>query len=755
MFGCIDLQACNPSHWFIPFFPAKANAFWGEDYYFQLLFRSIFSSHCSGYHILNPNQYGITRAPLPALCKKVVKSAEAICHTNSHELFEANWETKFTESSGLTFAPNQCIESSIKTLQSLIQNNVDRHKKGIKASYETPLLAAHAWANGLAFNNTLYATHEEAPNDAAFLEILIQQIDLIKDKGHLKPYQQTILTKVCKHLHEKQFIGTLAMATGTGKTYMEISLAIAALLAGVITGTTRPIIIVTPYKQLVDQAYKDFMELLRSFPESPIHPVQVVKVDSDESSISAELLLENRTLDKKACIYIFCQDSYTQLLRSEDEAAQRYQNPCMLLIDESHLQTAIIKKLITLNPQSCFIAQLSATPKESLLFDSKTSFFIEYGRETAMANNYLTPCILDTFDCSYSSENVLRVMDQLPELLTNNITPNGVKLTEQKGIIYVPNSKRTINYSRHLKSILEKAHISCFEINADEPYSQKNLHVYKAHSNYNSPTKILICKGMAKVGFSDNALSWVIYLQNGDAAAFCQSAGRAMRLLNEEKVAYLLAFEDVDSTLVFKNPNVTADKSALARATEAYQQQRERIHGMITIPDRDYESDDSSQYSPDEGDFPPSPLRRKAQNDEENYEYGPAVRSPLIRYGLFTMSPSINSLQIGSKRTPISFDPPLQNDYEIQTTILEAHVTGYTNAMINYEHYLFPYEGLHALVENLYKFADTGIQSQLLSRVVENILIPMVDHNPKLQETIEAIQEKAQEVQKKGAEYIA
>ena len=224
-------------------------------------------------------------------------------------------------------------------------------------------------------------------------------------------------------------MGTFAMATGTGKTYMEISLAIAALLTNLITGSTHPIIIVTPYKQLVQQAYNDFMSVLNHFPQSPIHPAQIVKVDSDPSSISAGLLLVNRTLENQACIYIFCQDSYATLLDAKEVAAQRYHHPCMLLIDESHLQAALITKLATINQQPCFIAELSATPKQTSLFPNDTSFHIEYHRETAMADNYLTPCIVDTFNCSYSSENVLRVMSQLPRLLTTHLTPNGAALT--------------------------------------------------------------------------------------------------------------------------------------------------------------------------------------------------------------------------------------------------------------------------------------------------------------------------------------
>ena len=117
--------------------------------------------------------------------------------------------------------------------------------------------------------------------------------------------------------------GQFNMATGTGKTYIQIYLAIAALL----TGTRRPIVIVTPYRQLVEQAFRDFMSVLSGFDELPIQAAQIIKVDSAVSSVSVQALMQNRTLDHQGCVMIFCQDSYAQVLASEDAAMQHYQRP--------------------------------------------------------------------------------------------------------------------------------------------------------------------------------------------------------------------------------------------------------------------------------------------------------------------------------------------------------------------------------------------------------------------------------------------
>ncbi len=73
-----------------------------------------------------------------------------------------------------------------------------------------------------------------------------------------------------------------------------------------------------------------------------------------------------------------------------------------------------------------------------------------------------------------------------------------------------------------------------------------------------------------------------MYLQNGGAAEFCQSAGRAMRVLNDTKVAHVIAFKDVDATLVFQGKSYV-DSKAWARASEAYKAHRQQTHGKIAM----------------------------------------------------------------------------------------------------------------------------------------------------------------------------
>jgi superfamily II DNA or RNA helicase len=139
----------------------------------------------------------------------------------------------------------------------------------------------------------------------------------------LHPYQKEIFDTICEHLDKERFIGQINMATGTGKSYAQIYLAIAALL----TGSRRPIVIVTPYQQLVQQLYEDFKRVLQGLSELPISICQVLKVDSEESSITAKTLLQNRTLDGRPCVLLCCGASFRELQESQDEAMKPYQNP--------------------------------------------------------------------------------------------------------------------------------------------------------------------------------------------------------------------------------------------------------------------------------------------------------------------------------------------------------------------------------------------------------------------------------------------
>ncbi|AHE65817.1 DNA or RNA helicases of superfamily II [Legionella oakridgensis ATCC 33761 = DSM 21215] len=418
------------SHWLLPFFPAEANGFWGEDYYFQLMFEKLLSTRgMQGYFVLDVKEHGIKRASLPSLCRKVVKTADALCQVNMEGLFQEGLMH-------LLSVHRDAIEKTVHILQGIIEKNIKLHQTLLHHHQTKDLMMTHAWANRLAYK----AEVSQVPIDEeTFLAKLRESLIFIQEQGHLHEYQKEILTNISTRLSQERFIGQITMATGTGKTYVQIYLAIAALLAG----TRRPVVIVTPYQHLVQQAYEDFLAVLASFPNFPIEASQIVKVDAKETSITAETLLYNRTLDGRPCVLIFCQDSYSKLQETEAEALAPYQHPALLLIDEAHMQSKIISKIDITHPQTkqTFVAGFTATPKKSqALWSLDKVVSIEYTREAAVDHDYLTPCILDTFNEAYSPDGVWRVISAMPTIL-DSLLPSGGPLKEKKALFMCPITK--------------------------------------------------------------------------------------------------------------------------------------------------------------------------------------------------------------------------------------------------------------------------------------------------------------------------
>ena len=572
----------NPAHWFVPFFPSKANGFWGQDYYFQIVFHELFKTNQRhGYHILNSQKFGLKRNSASALTRHVAQRVTMLCETSFHTLFTEN-QIAFLHS--IPAADKQiphCIDAAILCFQKIIHNNIEIYQKKLSAIHKTSLIAVHAHANGINFEEDSISLIQP---QSLFLTSMAKEINLLKNDPQLRLYQQKILNDIASHIEQGRVYGQINLATGTGKTYIQFYLAIAALLSG----TTDPIMIVTPHKQLVKQAYGDFIKALDQYSRA-IHPSQIIQIDSDQNAVSIELLKNNISLNGQPCIFIICLESYIKILESEDVTLSNYRYPAVVLIDECHLipkkWLQQLQTSIEYIPQQ-FIVELSATPPE--LNATEKYFTINYSRDQAVKDNMLPPCILDRFDMTFINENLQALINNMPQFLTEHIAPNDTTLLKQKGIIYVPNNYAGKNYSLELYNILTTAGIDCFQINSSEENTRNNLEEYKRYKTCTSPTKIIICKEMAKVGFSDPGVDYIIYLQNGTDADFCQAAGRAMRInpKNPHKIAYIVAFKDVKTSLVFQNTQVTADEKALQSPyckEGVYSELRKKQHGLIRM----------------------------------------------------------------------------------------------------------------------------------------------------------------------------
>ncbi len=651
--------------WFIPFLSSSSCNLWGEDYYFQLLLAAMFSRVSSGFRILPSDQWGITRTPQPPICVKTVKTA-TVWEKEPEILFNEMFPSGLEHLNELNPNASTWVNWAIKELHRIVLENRLAREEHIRRAAEASLMSAHAQANNVAPYKP-DPTFSPLP-DEAFLYSLTTQIQVILSQGILLDYQNRLLEQVLENLTRED--GTpkfdsqgnatfnFEMATGTGKTYIQIALAIAALL----TKNPRPVVIVTPYQQLVEQFFRDFITILQRNPQLGIQPAQVLKIDGRVSSISVETLKQNPSLKEAlasgACfVAIACTDSYEKILTFDSEQFGYLNDPCMVMLDESHLQKETVETL-SKNPylqKNSFVAGLSATPStKPSMFTSADCTKISYTRMEAVDNNNLAPCILDTLNVGYSLENVNTVLEQLDKLVKETHLPGGGVLADKKGIIYLPNDKDGYSYSSEAVQKLTDAGIPCVEINADQPDVGKKLKGFRESGNI-----IAICKSMIKEGFSDVKINWVLNLRNDNASDVCQSAGRCMRKdpENLEKVAYVVGFNDIKSERIFpKGQQTKADPAALERCTEEYQAQKLDREGHAFLLNPPMVLDDDDDDDDDEDLSQPMMLCAKRPNGQTYLdEFGIFSRKRRRESDIYAdIRAEISSLADGLDRLPKS-----------------------------------------------------------------------------------------------------
>jgi len=534
-----------------------------------------------GYGVINPDVMMIVRATqYQGACKRTLQKADEI-NLNVENIFPAGLAPLASHMQGK-------VQDVLMRLQGIIQENIAILGKMRASRKQLDVLNLHAMANGIEMARPRLAIlADESSED--FLPAFLSKLGQLMAKGAqlLRPYQRSILQQVIDSAGDKKIKGIIDMATGTGKTYIEIFLA----LSGQLTHSKEPIIIVTPYTQLVQQMYEQYISLLRKLGLEKYCPY-VIKVDSQGDAVAWSLLEMNSTLKDFPCVYIFCMDSYNFLLESENpyenSLVDSLKRPGMLILDESHLLPKKTLQLTTSTFSSLtnsFVVGLTATVKDRGFLND---FTINYSRERAVEEGFIAPCILDRFDREYSTENLLDVIQQMYKIL-KRVGPSGKRLIEEKGIIYLADNSGNTDYSVLLQKHLEAKGIkSSVQINSDSPAKTliKRIAAFKASKEDSSGPNVALCKSMLKVGF-DADIAWVVYLRNGDAHDVSQSVGRTVRLLDQpHKVAYIICWKNTNFQLIFPETDITtisptADAKALERASQVYSTNRQ---AFITIP---------------------------------------------------------------------------------------------------------------------------------------------------------------------------
>jgi len=560
-------------------YEAKNVNCWGGDYFFHNFIWELFInsnhnlSHADGkkrnaFATIDPSILGLKRSlnNLNAFSKIAIKIEDilnnetnlgGICYVSSGTDVNDNYDICDDPEREYTDARLNAGEY----LKETIKDNLKRYDEKAEKIFKVDLLNEHARVNAVTYNVSSTGNAQclisQVPN---FTENFFVQLEKNKrDFGCkiLRPYQLAAIDALLK---DKNTAGSLVMATGSGKTRVQIFLAITALQLKL----GKPIVIVTPTQNLVEQFYRDFIDTMNIFNEhvqnDKVQPWQVIKVMSGEKNISANLLSMNTNIVNKDFVAIFCLASYKKILNikscneiklEEFDGEEEPDNigagkpnfiaeAMVVLLDEYHLYPnalAAIKDNIIGSP---LIYGLTATPKANKLFVEAPLF--TYTPAEALIHRIIPPINLHHL-AEYYRENVA---DQnFPEKIYNFMVqcshPNGRNLLEHKTVIFLPQIKDVKKFAEYFK----ENKINCFEIHSKNPSHKDDL--AKFH-NLKNNCIALACQMMG-VGYSDNYLDTVIFLKNGkEANVVTQAVGRALRINPEktDKAVLIVGYNDIN-----------------------------------------------------------------------------------------------------------------------------------------------------------------------------------------------------------------
>jgi len=510
----------NIKDMFSLFFSHSASNFWTEDFVMQLVMVAAFGRASVG--VADRELFSLSRLKqYTNTCAKVFRKAEV--HTQQEPIvflrqhFNAD-ELSSQQIEWLTFA--------LATLKRIVEENIQYRKDRAQGLADIDLIEKHASANGIA----LPAKQKEEGATSSS----------IKD-FELYPHQKKAIQSIKK---SQSKFSLIKMATGSGKTRVQMTQAQIDLAAK----SPEPVFIVAPTQQLVQQFYGDFIRYINTNSNRSIQPHQVVKISSHTSDIHVSLLQANKSLENKKLVMIFCAASFLKYIEQSDIIV-----PQRLFLDECHKfsQEQINAIKIRFNELPTKIVALSATPSKEM-----GHAIYEYNRVQAVKDKIVSPFIMDTWSEDYSRSTVGKKIDELNTILKNQIHPNGSKLNQLKGVIYLP----SINDVETVYNTL-KNNIDVFKAHSKESHLDEKIKQFKKTK---APC-VILAVGMLRVGFSDKNIDYELILRSAQADDVKQIIGRVLRY-KEGKVGYVLGFRDIDtSSLVARY-----DEEALDMCSEKF-----------------------------------------------------------------------------------------------------------------------------------------------------------------------------------------
>lgn len=500
-------------------YPAPYSKYWGEDYLQQLMLRQLFhGEERLPFTVIPSSIIDFHRASkLKSLCKKSVLD---IRHLRDHNLLDSVKTVRPGDAHLRGFA-GRCFAN----ISDIVRDNLLRYEDKVAHLKHTDLMQLHAQLNGLTnpgmpFDSGAIAEYEPLVHmGPSFKETL----DLNRETfaAVLKPHQ---MQAIAAFLATPSLSGYMRMATGSGKTYLQMALALAALQMN----TGRPVTIITSTQNLVEQFYQDFMQALPRFnahaPAPLASPCEIIKVMSTDTSISLRALALNQELKGKNVILIYCLDSYLKMMAIEDPSFW-LKKSALILADEFHYsyseedvdsihRQAVIKA-------NCSLLAFSATPPP----ETKLNHLYTYSLKDSILDGHVASLKLNRFDKKYSKDGVKHFIDHVQSYLTTTEHPMGGKLSDHKVLIYLP----SIKHIKQISALLNSAGMLHYQIHSHNNRRERELADFIAGGE-DVPRIILACE-MLGVGYSDKDLDTVIYLRRGkDENEVLQAAGRVVRV---------------------------------------------------------------------------------------------------------------------------------------------------------------------------------------------------------------------------------
>ena len=535
-------------HLFFLFPEATQARKWGEDYYFQIVLDYLFEGNKErGFATLPASDIHLVRA---------IKHRNAFAASGIKACF-------FDEPVNLKNAPpswQKQVRHAIESINNLIEVNRQRHARYEQFLQQFNLLRCHAAANHI----------DENPSSVMRLSLLkgndfktnfynlINHYDYTKST--LREYQKKAIQQVPQAY---QFPSRLVMATGSGKTLIQSTLALMAWHASM---DNEPVFIVTPHINLVNQFYEDLIRynatLYKKGDALSISNEAVLKLSSDSQSVCLELFGKNRRVKQQKTIIICCEKSFKKLI-AQDEVYVT--SASLVLFDEYHAYSPQVRRTCTLfakkDAPPITIASSATPPKPDNIPNTLYSMSIQ----DAFNGAFHASIVACSFNLDYSTANVKMLLRCLPDFLQHQYHPGiegeGLTLAETKGIIYVPSIKMSENLCAHLL----KANIRAYAVHskANKKDYDKQLKEFVAHSN----AGVLIAVEKLRFGFDCPDLAWEIIARKPNSMQpeqdIEQMVGRVIRKTGN-KIGYVLSFQDIHNQYIAPLMNQQRKQISLA-----------------------------------------------------------------------------------------------------------------------------------------------------------------------------------------------